>query len=59
MVEAEFFDQEGNFVDKAKASITTKIKEHSREHFKVRLIRLGKEALKLEPRLKLTGGYAE
>ena len=59
MMEAEFFDKDGNFVDEAKASITTKIKEHSREHFKVRLIRLGKEALKLEPRMKLTGGYAE
>ena len=59
MVEAEFFDQEGNFVDKAKASITTKIKEHSREHFKVRLNGLGKEALELEPRVKLIGGYTE
>jgi len=59
MVEAEFFDQDGTFVDEAKASLTTSIKEHSREHFKVRLNGLGKEALKLEPRVKLTGGYAE
>jgi len=59
MVEAEFFDQDGNFVDEAKASLTTSIKEHSREHIKVRLNGLGKEALKLEPRAKLTGGYAE
>jgi hypothetical protein len=59
MVEAEFFDQDGNFVDEAKASLTTSIKEHSREHFKVRLNGLGKKALKLEPRVKLTGGYAE
>ena len=59
MVEAEFFDQDGNFVDEAKASLTTSIKEHSREHFKVRLNGLGKEALKLEPRVKLTGGYTE
>ena len=59
MVEAEFFDQDGTFVDEAKASLTTSIKEHSREHFKVRLNGLGKEALKLEPRVKLTGGYAD
>ena len=59
MVEAEFFDQDGNFVDEAKASLTTSIKEHSREHFKVRLNGLGKEALKLEPRVKLTGGFAQ
>ena len=59
MLEAEFFDQEGNFVDEAKASLSTNIKEHSREHFKVRLNGLGKEALELEPRVKLTGGYTE
>ena len=59
MLEAEFFDQDGNFVDEAKASLSTNIKEHSREHFKVRLNGLGKEALKLEPRVKLTGGYTE
>ena len=59
MLEAEFFDQDGNFVDEAKASLSTKIKEHSREHFKVRLNGLGKEALELEPRVKLTGGYTE
>jgi len=58
MVEAEFFDQDGNFVDEAKASLSTHIKEHSREHFKVRLNGLSKEALRLEPRVKLTGGYA-
>ena len=59
MVEAEFFDQDGNFVDEAKASLSTHIKEHSREHFKVRLNGLSKEALRLEPRVKLTGGYAD
>ena len=59
MLEAEFFDQDGNFVDEAKASLSTNIKEHSREHFKVRLNGLGKEALELEPRVKLTGGYNE
>ena len=59
MVEAEFFDQDGNFVDEAKASLSTQIKEHSREHFKVRLNGLSKEALRLEPRVKLTGGYAD
>ena len=59
MVEAEFFDQDGNFVDEAKASLSTRIKEHSREHFKVRLNGLSKEALRLEPRVKLTGGYAD
>ena len=59
MLEAEFFDQDGNFVDEAKASLSTNIKEHSREHFKVRLNGLGKEALELEPRVKLTGGYTE
>ena len=59
MLEAEFFDQDGNFMDEAKASLSTNIKEHSREHFKVRLNGLGKEALKLEPRVKLTGGYTE
>ena len=59
MVEAEFFDQDGNFVDEAKASLSTHIKEHSREHFKVRFNGLGKEALSLEPRVKLTGGYAD
>ena len=59
MVEAEFFDQDGNFVDEAKTSLSSNIKEHSREHFKVRLNGLGKEALKLEPRVKLTGGYAD
>jgi len=58
MVEAEFFDQDGNFIDEAKASLSTRIKEHSREHFKVRLNGLSKEALRLEPRVKLTGGYA-
>jgi len=57
-VEAEFFDQDGNFVDEAKTSLSTNIKEHSREHFKVRLNGLGKEALKLEPKVKLTGGHA-
>ncbi len=57
MLEAEFFDQDGNFVDEAKASLSTNIKELSREHFKVRLNGLGKEALELEPRVKLTGGY--
>ena len=41
-LQAEFFDQEGNFVDEAKASLTTNIMEHSREHFKVRLNGLGK-----------------
>ena len=45
MLEAEFFDQDGTFVDEAKASLSTTIKEHSREHFKVRLNGLGKEAL--------------
>ena len=59
MIEAEFFDQDGNFVDEAKASLSTQIKEHSREHFKVRLNGLSKEALRLEPRVKLTGGYAD
>jgi len=59
MVEAEFFDQDGNFVDEAKASLSTHIKEHSREHFKVRLNGLSKAALRLEPRVKLTGGYAD
>ena len=59
MIEAEFFDKDGNFVDEAKASISTTIKEHSREHFKVRFNGLGKEALKLEPKVKLTGGYAD
>ena len=59
MLEAEFFDQDGNFVDEAKASLSTNIKEHSCEHFKVRLNGLGKEALELEPRVKLTGGYTE
>ena len=59
MVEAEFFDQDGNFIDEAKASLSTRIKEHSREHFKVRLNGLSKEALRLEPRVKLTGGYAD
>jgi len=59
MVEAEFFDQDGNFVDEAKASLSTQIKEHSREHFKVRLNGLSKAALRLEPRVKLTGGYAD
>jgi hypothetical protein len=59
MVEAEFFDQDGNFVDEAKASLSTHIKEHSREHFKVRLNGLSMEALRLEPRVKLTGGYAD
>jgi hypothetical protein len=59
MVEAEFFDLDGNFVDEAKASLSTHIKEHSREHFKVRLNGLSKEALRLEPRVKLTGGYAD
>ena len=46
-------------MDEAKASLSINIKEHSREHFKVRLIGLGEEALKLEPRVKLTGGYNE
>ena len=59
MVEAEFFDQDGNFIDEAKASLSTRIKEHSREHFKVRLNGLSKAALRLEPRVKLTGGYAD
>ena len=59
MMEAEFFDKDGNFVDEAKASILTTINEHSREHFKVRLNGLGKEALTLEHRLKLSGGRAE
>ena len=59
MLEAEFFDQDGTFVDEAKASLSTNIKEHSREHFKVRLNGLGKEALELEPRVKLIGGYTE
>ena len=59
MVEAEFFDQDGNFVDEAKSSLSSQIKERSREHFKVRLIGLDKEALKLEPKVKLTGGYAD
>ena len=59
MLEAEFFDQDGTFVDEAKASLSTNIKEHSREHFKVRLNGLGKEALELEPRVKLIGGDTE
>ena len=59
MVEAEFFDQDGNFMDEAKTSLSSNIKEHSREHFKVRLNGLSKEALRLEPRVKLTGGYAD
>ena len=52
MLEAAFFDKVGNFVDEAKTTKINIFKEHYRVPFKVTLLGLCKEALKLNPSFK-------
>ena len=59
MLEADFFDKVGNFVNEAKTTKINIFKEHSRVPFKVTLLGLCQEALKLNPRVRLTYGHTQ